>query len=55
MVTRWPREAVPVRHFGLILPMERWEALAEKLQAAHRVVDSLVGVDVDDLRGLFRG
>ena len=28
---------------------------AEKLQAAHRVVDSLVGVDVDDLRGLFRG
>jgi beta-phosphoglucomutase len=26
---------------------------AEKLQAAHRVVDSLVGVDVDDLRGLF--
>jgi beta-phosphoglucomutase len=28
---------------------------AEKLQAAHRVVDSLVGLDVDDLRGLFRG
>ena len=28
---------------------------AEKLQAAHRVVDSLVGVGVDGLRGLFRG
>ena len=28
---------------------------AEKLQAAHRVVDSLVGVDVDGLRGLLRG
>jgi beta-phosphoglucomutase-like phosphatase (HAD superfamily) len=27
---------------------------AEKLQAAHRVVDSLVGVDVDGLRGLFK-
>jgi beta-phosphoglucomutase len=26
---------------------------AEKLQAAHRVVDSLVGLQVDDLRGLF--
>jgi beta-phosphoglucomutase len=26
---------------------------AEKLQAAHRVVDSLVGLSVDDLRGLF--
>ena len=26
---------------------------AEKLQAAHRVVDSLVDVDVDTLRGLF--
>jgi beta-phosphoglucomutase len=26
---------------------------AEKLQAAHRVVDSLVGLRVDDLRGLF--
>ncbi len=26
---------------------------AEKLQAAHRVVDSLVGLGVDDLRGLF--
>ena len=26
---------------------------AEKLQAAHRVVDSLVDLDVDDLRGLF--
>jgi extradiol dioxygenase family protein len=25
---------VPVRHFGAILPMERWEALAEKLTAA---------------------
>lgn len=28
---------------------------ADKLQAAHRVVDSLVDVDVDGLRGLFRG
>jgi beta-phosphoglucomutase len=28
---------------------------AEKLQAAHRVVDSLVGLGVDDLRSLFRG
>jgi beta-phosphoglucomutase len=28
---------------------------AEKLQAAHRVVASLVGLHVDDLRGLFRG
>jgi beta-phosphoglucomutase len=27
---------------------------AEKLQAAHRVVDSLVGIDVDGLRGLFK-
>jgi beta-phosphoglucomutase-like phosphatase (HAD superfamily) len=26
---------------------------AEKLEAAHRVVDSLVGLRVDDLRGLF--
>jgi beta-phosphoglucomutase-like phosphatase (HAD superfamily) len=26
---------------------------ADKLQAAHRVVDSLVDLDVDDLRGLF--
>jgi beta-phosphoglucomutase len=26
---------------------------ADKLRAAHRVVDSLVGVDVDGLRGLF--
>jgi beta-phosphoglucomutase len=28
---------------------------AEKLQAAHRVVDSLVDLEVDGLRGLFRG
>jgi len=28
---------------------------AEKLRAAHRVVDSLVGLEVDDLRSLFRG
>jgi hypothetical protein len=26
---------------------------AEKLRAAHRVVDSLVGVEARDLRGLF--
>lgn len=25
---------VPVPHFGLVLDMDRWEALAEKLQAA---------------------
>lgn len=25
---------VPVRHFGLVLPMEEWHALAEKLKAA---------------------
>src|ERR671918_2644342 len=27
-------EDVPVPHFGLVLPMERWKALAEKLEAA---------------------
>jgi beta-phosphoglucomutase-like phosphatase (HAD superfamily) len=27
---------------------------AEKLQAAHRVVDSLVGIDVDSLRDLLK-
>jgi extradiol dioxygenase family protein len=26
---------VPVRHFGAILPMPEWEALAEKLRAAN--------------------
>ncbi len=26
--------AVPVRHFGLVLSMDAWHALAEKLQAA---------------------
>lgn len=26
---------VPVRHFGAILPMEEWEALAERLRAAN--------------------
>lgn len=25
---------VPVRHFGAILPMDKWEALADKLRAA---------------------
>ena len=25
---------VPVRHFGVVLPMAEWEALAERLQAA---------------------
>jgi len=25
---------VPVRHFGAILPMEEWEALADKLRRA---------------------
>jgi len=27
-------EAVPVRHFGVILALPEWEALAQKLQAA---------------------
>ena len=27
-------DAVPVRHFGVVLPMEAWEALAAKLRAA---------------------
>ncbi|MBI1200285.1 MAG: glyoxalase [Phenylobacterium sp.] len=27
-------EAVPVRHFGVILAMPQWEALAERLKAA---------------------
>jgi len=27
-------EDVPVPHFGLVLPMEQWKALAERLQAA---------------------
>ena len=27
-------DAVPVRHFGTILPMDQWEALAAKLTAA---------------------
>ena len=27
-------DAVPVRHFGAILPMVQWEALAEKLRSA---------------------
>jgi extradiol dioxygenase family protein len=27
-------DAVPVRHFGLVLPMEAWEALAARLRAA---------------------
>ncbi|WP_454766736.1 VOC family protein [Cupriavidus campinensis] len=26
---------VPVRHFGAILPMDQWEALADKLRAAN--------------------
>lgn len=26
--------AVPVPHFGIVLPMEEWEALAERLKAA---------------------
>lgn len=25
---------VPVRHFGVVLPMDEWDALAEKLRAA---------------------
>ncbi|MFJ1256162.1 VOC family protein [Cupriavidus sp. CuC1] len=28
-------DEVPVRHFGAILPMEEWEALADKLRAAN--------------------
>lgn len=27
-------DAVPVRHFGAVLPMEAWQALAERLRAA---------------------
>jgi len=27
-------DAVPVRHFGVVLPMEAWQAAAEKLTAA---------------------
>jgi extradiol dioxygenase family protein len=27
-------DAVPVRHFGVVLSMERWRALAERLRAA---------------------
>ena len=27
-------DEVPVRHFGAILPMEKWESLADKLKAA---------------------
>ncbi len=26
-------DAVPVRHFGVVLPMDEWEALAERLRA----------------------
>ena len=26
-------DAVPVRHFGVVLPMDEWQALADKLQA----------------------
>lgn len=27
-------DAVPVRHFGLVLPMDEWQALADRLRAA---------------------
>src|SRR5580693_2813426 len=27
-------DAVPVRHFGVVLPMDAWRGLAEKLRAA---------------------
>jgi extradiol dioxygenase family protein len=27
-------DAVPVRHFGLVLPMDAWQALADRLRAA---------------------
>ncbi len=27
-------DAVPVRHFGLVLPMDAWQVLAERLRAA---------------------
>jgi uncharacterized protein len=27
-------DAVPVRHFGLVLPMDAWHALADRLRAA---------------------
>ena len=30
-------EDVPVRHFGVVLPVEDWHALAEKLRAAGQV------------------
>ncbi len=30
-------EQVPVPHFGLVLPMEEWKALAERLEAAGTV------------------
>jgi uncharacterized protein len=28
-------EDVPVRHFGVVLPLDEWHALAERLQRAH--------------------
>ena len=28
-------DAVPVRHFGVVLPMAQWQLLADKLVAAH--------------------
>lgn len=31
---RVDREDVPVPHFGIVLPMERWKALASRLQGA---------------------
>ncbi|NLD70028.1 MAG: glyoxalase, partial [Limnobacter sp.] len=27
-------DQVPVRHFGVVLPMDEWQALAERLRAA---------------------
>ncbi len=27
-------DAVPVRHFGLVLPMDQWQTLADRLRAA---------------------
>jgi extradiol dioxygenase family protein len=27
-------DAVPVRHFGVVLPMEQWQAIADRLQGA---------------------
>ncbi|MGY6559333.1 MAG: VOC family protein [Nitritalea sp.] len=37
-------KAVPVRHFGVVLPWEEWHALAEKLEAAqvHFIIEPYI-------------